>query len=102
MTVPDEHPRETQRTTLANMRAALELSSHILPHAPNKMANQLVGRLGELPELHNRAAPTGPTFRLISRSLTAPGGPLLRDSGGAYRMSGDGLSFEGLAMRALT
>ena len=67
------------------VQGAIRLSAHVLVPHPDQLRNQLVGRLGrfEAPALREfveavRRPTHGPALRLISPTLTPPGGPLLR------------------------
>jgi WD40 repeat protein len=57
---------------------ALRLGAHVLDREPRELENQLVGRLGPLPQLRNLPDDGRPRFRLLSHTLTAPGGPLVQ------------------------
>jgi WD40 repeat protein len=64
--------------TVERIAGALRLGAHILDREPRELSNQLQGRLGLLPDLHNLPVDDKPHFRLESQTLTPPGGPLLR------------------------
>lgn len=59
------------------LASALRLGAHLLDSDPGELENQLVGRLDPLPELSNLPDDRQPRFRLLSQTLTAPGGPLV-------------------------
>jgi hypothetical protein len=67
---------------LKRVAGAIRLGAHILDQKPRELENQLSGRLGPLPELHDMPDDGRPRFRLLSRTLMAPGGPLLRTLAG--------------------
>jgi WD40 repeat protein len=62
---------------LQPLAGALALAAPILDHEPRELTNQLFGRLGAAPKLHNIIEYSGPHFLLESRTLTPPNWPLL-------------------------
>ena len=70
---------------LRTVQSAIRLSAHVLARDPRQLAGQLTGRLlgnrtPSIQALVNQAAEwkTWPWLRPLNRSLTAPGGPLIR------------------------
>jgi hypothetical protein len=63
---------------LSAIGEALRLGAHILDRMPGELENQVYGRLGWTSVLHHVPMNTRPHFRLLSPTLTSPGGPLVR------------------------
>jgi WD40 repeat protein len=85
------------------LEGALRLSAHVLAVAPDQLPAQLLGRLldQKSPRIaffltQMTMAQRGPWLRPLTRSLTAPGGPLVRTLAGhtegvqAVALSADG------------
>src|SRR6185503_6674846 len=68
--------------SLQAIAGAVRLGAHILDRVPYELANQLRGRLGNLATLHTPPPISRAYMQLRSRSLTSPGGPLLRTLAG--------------------
>jgi WD40 repeat protein len=67
-----------QVTDLSGIAGALRLGAHILDRTPTELLNQLHGRLGTSPELHNLPTNPHPHLRLDSQTLTPPTGLIAR------------------------
>jgi WD40 repeat protein len=60
------------------MAGALRLGAHVLDREPRQLENELVGRMMPPPKLYNLPDDGRPRLRLLSQTLTAPGGALVR------------------------
>jgi WD40 repeat protein len=81
-TLLDEFAQIATDPLLESIATALRLGASILDAHPEELQNQLRGRLGDIPELHNPPINLQPHFHLESQTLTSPDNPLIRKFSG--------------------
>ena len=92
-----------EEADLRLVQGAIRLSAHVLVHDKHQLPGQLTGRLlgSEKPEIETLVAMAGewrgsPWLRPIRRSLTPPGGPLIRTlEGHTYRVNAVAVTADG-------